>query len=229
MLIVTSVVGLLLISIVILIPIGVDQETKKLVFNALVPLFGTWVGTVIAYYFSRENFATAAGTMTQLASASAGLTGTLCTAAMIEKAKIGGLATIPAGKGPADLNLKTDFLDKLTPIITRIPVVDSTDAIRYVVHDEVLHKFVFKKSTVPPAGGFDVATATLADVLADQELSQLVTAFATLSISATLADAKQQMDAKPHSTDVFVTPDGTPTKPILGWITDNIIASYARV
>ena len=31
-------------------------ESSRLVFNALLPLLGTWVGTVLAYYFSRKNF-----------------------------------------------------------------------------------------------------------------------------------------------------------------------------
>jgi hypothetical protein len=31
-----------------------DQIDK--VFSALVPLFGTWAGTILAFYFARENF-----------------------------------------------------------------------------------------------------------------------------------------------------------------------------
>src|SRR4029453_16222492 len=31
------------------------DETTRLVFTAMLPLFGTWVGTVLAFYFAREN------------------------------------------------------------------------------------------------------------------------------------------------------------------------------
>jgi hypothetical protein len=34
-------------------------ENTRTVFNALLPLLGTWVGTVLAYYFSRKNFESA--------------------------------------------------------------------------------------------------------------------------------------------------------------------------
>src|SRR6185437_8623600 len=36
------------------------QDIAKTVFNTLIPMFGTWVGTVIAFYFARENYETAA-------------------------------------------------------------------------------------------------------------------------------------------------------------------------
>jgi hypothetical protein len=35
------------------------QDTTQIVFSALLPLLGTWVGTVLAYYFSKDNFQTA--------------------------------------------------------------------------------------------------------------------------------------------------------------------------
>src|SRR5215216_1658496 len=44
---------------------GVIDRAQN-VFNAVLPLFGTWVGTVLAYYFSRENFAAASDSTQQL-------------------------------------------------------------------------------------------------------------------------------------------------------------------
>jgi hypothetical protein len=38
------------------------------VLNAVLPLFGTWVGTVLAYYFARENFEAASNSTSQLVS-----------------------------------------------------------------------------------------------------------------------------------------------------------------
>lgn len=31
-------------------------QTTQMVFASVLPLLGTWVGTVLAFYFSRENF-----------------------------------------------------------------------------------------------------------------------------------------------------------------------------
>jgi hypothetical protein len=59
-------IGIALVAIVALVA-GLyiqDTETQRrflvlTVFNTLVPLFGTWVGTVIAFYFAKENFSAA--------------------------------------------------------------------------------------------------------------------------------------------------------------------------
>src|SRR5690349_2815381 len=34
-------------------------ETSQMVFTSVLPLFGTWVGTVLAFYFARENLQSA--------------------------------------------------------------------------------------------------------------------------------------------------------------------------
>ena len=33
-----------------------DKETMKLVFSSVLPLFGAWIGTILAFYYGRENF-----------------------------------------------------------------------------------------------------------------------------------------------------------------------------
>ena len=37
---------------------GALKETSQNVFNGLLPLFGAWVGAVLAFYFSKVNFQT---------------------------------------------------------------------------------------------------------------------------------------------------------------------------
>ena len=36
------------------------KATTQLLFSSLLPLFGSWVGTVLAYYFSKDNYEAAA-------------------------------------------------------------------------------------------------------------------------------------------------------------------------
>ena len=43
-----------------------NEARAQNVLNAVLPLFGAWVGTVLAYYFSRENFEAAANSTQQL-------------------------------------------------------------------------------------------------------------------------------------------------------------------
>jgi hypothetical protein len=41
-------------------PSGAERtEATRLVFTSVLPLLGTWVGTVLAFYFARENLRTA--------------------------------------------------------------------------------------------------------------------------------------------------------------------------
>ena len=45
---------------------GPFKDTTQLLLSSLLPLFGTWVGTLLAFYFSRENFKAAAESGTAL-------------------------------------------------------------------------------------------------------------------------------------------------------------------
>src|SRR2546427_1451912 len=42
-------------------------EMARLVFASVLPLFGTWVGTVLAFYFARENLQAATDSTIRLA------------------------------------------------------------------------------------------------------------------------------------------------------------------
>ena len=226
-LIIFSLSALIVISIVVL-WLEPPPKDPKFVFNSVLPLLGTWVGTVIAYYFSRSNFTAAASAYKQIASPAGMPEDTPVTAAMIERAKIMGLVQIPAGKTPGDMSLRQYFLDPLKtlkPAVTRIPVVDSTNAIQFIVHSGTLYQLVYTLTDKKQ----DLTAATLQTLLDDAELGQLVKAFAVVPASATLADAKAKMDTVSNCEDVFVTQSGKATEPILGWITDVTIGSHARV
>jgi hypothetical protein len=203
-----------------------DPEAPKFVFNSVLPLLGTWVGTVLAYYFSRSNFTAAASVYKQMGTP-AGWSDTPVTTAMIDKGKIVGIVTMPAG-GAAALNVQTDLLDHFKPPVTRIPVINQAGAVQYIIHESTLHKFIVTNPGGAP-GGLNVATATLATLLAMPGFQALATAFTTVPTTATLADAKKKMDETPNCEDVFVTSTGTPTGIMLGWITDVTLANHSSV
>ena len=52
----SSIVGLYLLSLALILK---NSANAKEILNILLPVLGTWVGTVIAYYFSKENFESA--------------------------------------------------------------------------------------------------------------------------------------------------------------------------
>src|SRR5262245_6279585 len=62
-----SIIGVVILGATIII-VNDDSVTQraKTVLNAVLPLLGTWVGTVLAYFFSRENFETASRSVERL-------------------------------------------------------------------------------------------------------------------------------------------------------------------
>jgi hypothetical protein len=59
--------GVVVLSAVIVLS-GADQPRAQLVLTADLPVIGTWVGTVLAYYFSKENLETATRSVAATAS-----------------------------------------------------------------------------------------------------------------------------------------------------------------
>ncbi|MBV7336890.1 hypothetical protein KFU94_53410 [Chloroflexi bacterium TSY] len=55
---IAAVIGIIILSTTIIAAAseGMSSDAAQHVLNTVLPLFGTWVGTVLAYYFSRENF-----------------------------------------------------------------------------------------------------------------------------------------------------------------------------
>ena len=53
-------VGIISLTILVGSVFGADLEGAQLVLTGILPLLGTWVGTILAYYFSKDNFETAA-------------------------------------------------------------------------------------------------------------------------------------------------------------------------
>jgi hypothetical protein len=208
-------------------------ETMRLVFNSLLPLFGTWVGTVIAYYFAKDNFEAAArGTrelMRQIAP-SASLERMLVRDVMVPRAKME-VVQLAAGQSDRDINLKTSFIDRLKGGITRMPVLHANGAAKYIVHKSTLYQFVYDK-LFPQLGmrtEFDPAAATLADLVSHPGIEEAIgKTLAFVPIDATLARAKEAMDMVAGCQDIFVTRTGDRNEPVEGWLTQTTIADAAK-
>jgi hypothetical protein len=72
---------------------GQRDSITRLVFVSVLPLFGTWVGTILAFYFASRNLETATASTLNLAQATARLAGiptaaTLVTERMIPRAEM---------------------------------------------------------------------------------------------------------------------------------------------
>lgn len=202
------------------------EETSRLVFNALLPLLGTWVGTVLAYYFSRKNFESASQSVERMVTLTVEqkLGQIFVEKEMMRPGQIT-LYQIPAGKMPKDVLLK-DLRSKLGGKITRIPIVDSNGVILYIVHQSGLFKFLAEKALQGKAA--DIDKLTLQDLADDAELTNWVANIAYVSEQASVADAKNKMEQQAGCQDLIVTKSGKKTEPMLGWMTNVDIGRLSK-
>lgn len=223
----------LLFSIVAVATLGVttllqDKTQTTLVFSALLPLLGSWVGTILAYYFSKENFEAATRSVTELAR----------TVSPFEK-----LQSIPVKDKMIlkkdiyfEIEDKTKLLkDILSTLDTskkgnRIPFANSADRPLYVIHRSALDKFLTREALA----GKDPKVLTLQDFLNDPELQKKMDAsFTSVRENATLADAKKALDDArargEYCQDVFVTTSGKRDEAMVGWITNVILEENSKV
>lgn len=201
---------------------GDRGDASKDVLNAVLPLIASWVGTVLAYYYSRENLDAATRNATEMARE---LTGA-------EKLK-----TLRA----RDTMTPRDRIDSMnvapeTPLRDiiaylkqrgrqRLPLFGDDGTIRWIVHLSTINDLLGQAALAGKPG----ADLTFADLVADPARSKILSeSFVIVPESATLADAKAALEQVRGREDVFVTRTGTRDEPVLGWITDNAIARHAR-
>jgi hypothetical protein len=242
-LIIVSVIVIIVGLFVLLKEHNVDKSTSMIeaVFHALLPVVATWVGTVIAFYFGKANFEAASKSASDLARQFANtddkLRATKVTdpGVMIPLAEIAFNKTLVA-KTDAQILVEQDLIKFIDSIDKgdRLPVLDSKNAVRYIIHESTLNECARKLA----AGNYSalakesLSKVTLDEMVkkTDQEMGSKLTYSASfVSKNATLFEAKTKMDSNQFSQDVFVTATGGRAEPIIGWITNNRISDLSRV
>jgi len=215
------------------------KDAAQLIFTAILPLLGTWVGTVLAYYYSRENFESASRiTVAAVRSGAQQLASTRVADKMMPAASIV-KAAIPTGKAIDDLLLKDigDIFDKSLPNgqkISRLLVVDEKGACIAIIHRSIWMEMIV--ASTKPGAAVDLTTDSLAKLLEQPYASPVGTKFrefvtntlAYIAPDRTFADAKAAMEAKPQCQDIIVTATGNSTEPMQGWVSNVDIARLSQ-
>lgn len=225
-------------------------------FTAILPLFGTWIGTVLAFYYTKENLQAANQSVRDLVEK-------VTSAKKLEAIKAKDVM-IPVEKlkykefktsdDASAIKLKDDLLDFLgREGIQRAILLDENKNARYALHRSIIERFItleyFKSSTAiseaDNANGDDAAgaeqpaeavvafptVATLDDLIKsedDQIKGVVKEGIQFINIDATLAVAKSLMNNK-YCQDVFITKGGQSNEPVLGWITNKTIEENSIV
>ncbi|MDD5268490.1 MAG: hypothetical protein PHO08_15420 [Methylococcales bacterium] len=233
-----SAVGIVCLSIVIIWKGSTVAEAQS-VLNSVLPLFGSWVGTVLAYYFSRENFEAATHSVNEMAkqlTVQDKLHAAKVKDIMIRRAEmhVEIVKKMPDGKLNAvsgDLKLKSilDRLESFNKDFLRIPILDENDHPLYLIHRSNIDRFL----AATALKSMNVADLDLNDLLNDHDIKEILDhGFALVRLDADLAEAKDKMDGtqmRKNCLDVLVTQNGREQEPVLGWITNAEIEKVATV
>jgi hypothetical protein len=223
---IASVSGITLISLAAIYfskDIGASAEH---VMTAVLPLFGSWIATVLAYYFARENLRAATSSVSTLVASQrddARLSNVPVKDKMIERTRIVTLSDRFKPIGDAALKDVTTYLNERA--VRRAPVFDDNGTVTHMVHLSMIDQFIREQVTAGKALG----ALKFSDLLGVPALKHVLEkSFEVVAEQASLADAKAKMDANPICEDVFVTKSGVANEPVIGWITDNAILEAGR-
>jgi hypothetical protein len=231
--------GLITLAVVIVVCSATDNPERsknaQTLFTALLPVFGTWVGTLLAFYFSKDNFEAASKSMIDMADKVAGVDERLKQIPVREKMRaLKDITNWPIKPGEEDKSKLNELFVRFARL-DRIPMINDNGCIIYLVYKNMLNQFLSQIALNPAKLPNKNATdATFKDVLdSDPKLKDVFQkSFGFVSEDATLADAKRTMETVAKMTpcnDVFVTKTGQKDEPIIGWITDNTIAENLKV
>jgi len=214
---------------------GKDDEifsNVKDILSMVLPLIGAWVGTVLAFYFSRENFKAASDSTRDLfstfKSTEEKLKTILVSDVMIRESV---MAKLILNKDEKLIKLQADIIDEIMEkdknnTFNRLPVLMDNLHPKYLIHRSLFDKFMVNMAKA----GKKLEDLTLADFTGDKDFVNLLTkSFGTIKVNSSLADVKHVIDTVTDCQDVFVTETGESNSKVIGWITNVIVAKASVI
>lgn len=183
-------------------------------FSSVLPVFATWVGTVIAFYYTKDAFRQAAEA-------------TLTATSGVDRARhrvsermipYDSIAKIEVKQRDlANSKPMSEVLKLMTPPVTRVVIFEeSTKNPIYILRKKLMPPDWIAQ---PPSSETTVKTYRELNQGANGSDS---TNFGFISINSTIEQARQiLMDT--NSADIFVTNTGQKNESILGWLTNDIL------
>jgi len=195
-----------------------DQNSAERIFESLLPLFATWIGTVLAFYFGRQNFETAASEYKQIINQ--------LNPDVLDDVK---LKQIMITKKSMTVKEFEDIKDK--PVKEILEFLIDNDKSRLPILDKQEPKYIIHKSTFLEAltqlkqDDKDVDKITLSKMLEIEKYKIRSESFLTINLNNILEKARQLLRDNADIKDIFVTDNGNK---VVGWLTDTLIFRYLK-
>lgn len=232
---VISFTGVIVLATVIIVLNETDSTTRyahfKDIISILLPLWGTWIGTVLAYYFSKDNFESANRSVQQIVdklSTEKKLATVKARDVMIVRNKLI-VQILNETEDLSKFKLKEDCIDFVEKNkIKRVLILDNKDRAKYVFHRDLISYFI----TNEVLAGRVVQDATLKFMYenASAEIKDTINnSVKFIGENANLLEAQNIIQKYKTCQDVFITKNGNPDEPVLGWITNVTLSENSIV
>lgn len=185
------------------------------IFSTLIPLFATWIGTVLAFYFGKENFDIAAKRYDKIIDhLSPDVLDDINVTQIMISSKTMVFKDLEEIK---DKNVKEiiDFLNEVKK--TRLPVLYDNE-IKYVIH-----KSVFLDALNQNENSTNKELYNFQNFLSDSNYMNMATSFLTFDKTVILEKIRTELAKNSNIKDVFIIDEN---KKVIGWLTDTLILRY---
>jgi hypothetical protein len=191
------------------------------------------VGTILAFYYSKDNFDAASKSTQDLVDK---ITGTKLDSIPAREAMMGisEVKTLRLEEGKSYLLKELITNEDYLKTYNRLPVLKADMTPKYIVYRSIVDKFIASKAM----NNEETSTLSLDSMVQDPIFSKYLRAFIPVQPDDSLSLVKALMDRtvidKDENKDVyvadaFVTQKGTLDSPVIGWITNVGINKFSKV
>lgn len=208
----------------------------------LLPLIGTWMGTILAFYFSKQNFEAANQRVREMVNQITTTDEKLETFNVADVMIKPDTAILTLVDNEADFKAKklSDLLEKMKESHSeRMPILQkNTLKFIFLIYRTTIERFILgcingtiklnpTKQPQPEIANMTVDDMFQSDYSIIKEIINIKNCFQPLS--ATLSEIKKAMQDNAMCQDVFITKTGSQDEPVEGWVTNNLIIEKAEL
>ena len=202
-----------------------DATSAMTIFNTTLPVFASWIGTVLAFYFGKESFESANQQVQQMVKRMSPIQKSNSSISSIMRSIYSmAIYRLPKGIKAEDIGI-SDLLRQFNLTkVTRLPIIDDESHIKFMVHESKLNKYLAQDGSIDDTFGNFLEKYKDDNILFDEGQG-----FVIVSELSSIANAKQKMEENKLCQDIFITKAGTIDEPIVGWISNIRLIRYLEV
>ena len=212
---------------VIVVAISYFKGEDDKILQVILPLWGTWIGTVLAFYFGKTNFEVANQSYQETVKT---LNANEKIAQLYVKNHMTTDITFLEYHDSKDEKIADILEDERFRNFNRFPIFEN-GIVKCIINRGLFYEFIQLKVKDGMETSL-IKELTLNNLLQEEERSiqnKLERNFVVVSMDATLLDAKNAIDTIPECEVVFVTKTGRKDEPVCGLITNSQILKEATV